>query len=442
MALDRPSRRARLLPTDPPTGEVPPLPHWTEPPTGAVPAIFADDRRAGDRRRLDVWAPSPVRSRASVPKAPTGPSPTSPTTSPASTMKLGALAERAPSTKTRRSNATSPSAAAATARPGARTWSRRRRGRRGAPVADPPDPRPLPSGRIWAARRGRSRDLPTAIMTAAAVAVVAIVCFTQGTAGPRCSPRSSSGSRRSSSRARCRSAGSGPATLVALVAARSLPIAAQNYGTDAYPVFFGLVVVFSMLWFLWEITPGRPLPGVASTLLVVRLRRRARRFRRACARVARRRRPDPRCRAVRDRLRRVRLLRRLAVRPQPIAPRVSPNKTVEGTRRGHARLGRSSAADRGRRHLRGSIRGRRARARCSASSSRSARSSATSASRCSSATSAQGLRLAAAGPRRRARPLRLAAVLPPDRLLPRPAVQDPVTEARLRPDRGGDAPVG
>ena len=29
-----------------------------------------------------------------------------------------------------------------------------------------------------------------------------------------------------------------------------------------------MVVIVSMLWFLWEITPGRPLPSVASTVLV------------------------------------------------------------------------------------------------------------------------------------------------------------------------------
>ena len=59
-----------------------------------------------------------------------------------------------------------------------------------------------------------------------------------------------------------------PATLVALVASTTMPLAAKHYGTAAYPVFFGLVVIVSMLWFLWEITPGRPLPGVASTVLV------------------------------------------------------------------------------------------------------------------------------------------------------------------------------
>ena len=41
--------------TDLPTGEVPPLPHWTEPATGAVPAIFADDSdQPADE--LDAWA--------------------------------------------------------------------------------------------------------------------------------------------------------------------------------------------------------------------------------------------------------------------------------------------------------------------------------------------------------------------------------------------------
>jgi len=47
-----------------------------------------------------------------------------------------------------------------------------------------------------------------------------------------------------------------------------MPLAARTYGSNAYPVFFAMVVIVSMLWFLWEITPGRPLPSVASTLLV------------------------------------------------------------------------------------------------------------------------------------------------------------------------------
>ncbi len=41
----------------------------------------------------------------------------------------------------------------------------------------------------------------------------------------------------------------------------------KHYGVGAYPIYFGLVVVVSMLWFLWEVTPGRPLLGVATTVL-------------------------------------------------------------------------------------------------------------------------------------------------------------------------------
>ena len=41
----------------------------------------------------------------------------------------------------------------------------------------------------------------------------------------------------------------------------------KHYGLGAYPIYFALVVVVSMLWFLWEVTPGRPLLGVATTVL-------------------------------------------------------------------------------------------------------------------------------------------------------------------------------
>ena len=71
----RPSRRS-----DQPSGEVPPLPHWTEPPTGAVPAIFAD-ADAPDAEEVDAVGTSPVHRRAFGPRAPTGPRPTSPRTS-------------------------------------------------------------------------------------------------------------------------------------------------------------------------------------------------------------------------------------------------------------------------------------------------------------------------------------------------------------------------
>ena len=57
------------------------------------------------------------------------------------------------------------------------------------------------------------------------------------------------------------------ATPLALLASATLPLAVKHYGVGAYPIYFALVVVVSMLWFLWEVTPGRPLLGVATTVL-------------------------------------------------------------------------------------------------------------------------------------------------------------------------------
>jgi phosphatidate cytidylyltransferase len=64
-----------------------------------------------------------------------------------------------------------------------------------------------------------------------------------------------------------RAGGFRPAVPLALLASATLPLAARDYGLQAMLAFTVLVVVFSLLWFLWEITPGRPLAGVASTVL-------------------------------------------------------------------------------------------------------------------------------------------------------------------------------
>jgi phosphatidate cytidylyltransferase len=104
-------------------------------------------------------------------------------------------------------------------------------------------------------------------MTAAAVVIVALVCFRVGpnatvvlaaliigvAAAELCNTLQAKGMR--------------PATVLAILAALTLPIAAKHYGSGAYPVYFALIVVFSMLWFLWRVTPGRPLLSVATTVL-------------------------------------------------------------------------------------------------------------------------------------------------------------------------------
>jgi len=238
-------------PGEAPSGEVPKLPHWTEPPTGAVPAIFADDSEGED---LEAWAAvgnSQPRFRAEGSDWAESDFADDLSDEP---LKLGAIGNEAPIDEEEAF---------------ARDLAARRgpRGRRGAPPRRPAPRAARPEAE--AAREAAApRDLPTAIMTASAVAVVAIVCFTRGSAATVALAAAIVGVATLELASSLQKRGLRPATLVALVACTLIPIAAYNYGTAAYPVFFSLVVIVSMLWFLWEITPGRPLPSVASTLLV------------------------------------------------------------------------------------------------------------------------------------------------------------------------------
>ncbi|GIU89453.1 MAG: phosphatidate cytidylyltransferase [Acidimicrobiia bacterium] len=266
-----PDRHAEPAPSEPQTGEVPALPHWTEPPTGAVPAIFAEDLDAEpDADELDAWssfAGNQPRFRAEGSdwaEADFADDELSELTG--ENAELGALASaevvdddeafaqelaqrrrRTPRGRAARTMVTTPPPAAATPRPR---------------VAEPHDAAELaPPGPTAA------RDLPTAIITAAAVAVVALVCFRQGTFWTALLAAAVVGLGTVEFAAALQARGFRPASLLALVASAGLPIAAREFGAPAYPVFFALLVVFSMLWFLWEVTPGRPLLGVATTVL-------------------------------------------------------------------------------------------------------------------------------------------------------------------------------
>ncbi len=233
-------------PAEPPTGEIPPLPHWTEPPTGAVPAIFADDRDEVDDD-LDAWATisgSQPRFRAEgsdwaeadYAEELSGEHNT-----------FGALDEAEPVDEE-----------AAFAEELA---ARRRRPARPRPTAPraPAAPEHAPTG------VAPQRDLATALMTAAAIAIIALISF-----------------RRPTWTALFACVIVGVATLelanalrtkalrmagpIAFGASLTLPIAAKHYGPGAYPVYLVVVVLFSFLWFLLEVTPGRPLVGVATTV--------------------------------------------------------------------------------------------------------------------------------------------------------------------------------
>jgi phosphatidate cytidylyltransferase len=251
-----------------PGAEVPPLPHWTEPPTGAVPAIFADDTGEHEVDDLDAWAPltgGTPRFRAEGSdwaEADFGDDLSD------ENERLGALSEAEPvdeeaefaeALAQRRRRIPRPSrgrGAAATTAVAAGAAPLARSSRR----ALPPE----------AETNGRSapvRDLPTAIMTAATIVIVALVCFSVGRTTTALLAAVIIGIASIEFSAALRTKGFRSATLLALIASASLPLAVKHYGVGAYPIYFALVVVVSMLWFLWEVTPGRPLLGISTTVL-------------------------------------------------------------------------------------------------------------------------------------------------------------------------------
>jgi phosphatidate cytidylyltransferase len=246
-------------PPETPTGEldIPPLPHWSEPATGAVPAIFADDEAEEPDADLDAWAslsgsqPRFRAENADWAEADFGADLAE------SEPRVGALSNEAPVDE---------DAAFAEALEARRTRTTR-------PPAAPRRPAPAPQRRApqsayaESARPAGGRDLPTALATAAIIAAIALLCFNLGTFWTSLLAAVIVGACALEFANGLQAKGFRPATIIAALGAAGLVLAARKYGVEAYPIFFGLVVVFSFLWFLLEITPGRPTLGVATTLL-------------------------------------------------------------------------------------------------------------------------------------------------------------------------------
>jgi phosphatidate cytidylyltransferase len=249
-----------------PSGEVPPLPHWTEPATGVVPAILADDEHDELDDDLEAWATvsgSQPRFRAEgsdwaeadFSEELTG-----------EESNLGALSEDGPVDE----EAEFAEALAA----------RRRRPAKAAATPAKPKPPAPPREKPPAPRRpprepdlappgpSAARDLPTAIATAGAVVVVALICFRLGTKATAVLAAVIVGVAAIEFSNALRTKGLRLATPLVLLASATMPLAAKHYGIGSYPVYFALVAVFSMLWFLLQVTPGRPLMGVAMSILV------------------------------------------------------------------------------------------------------------------------------------------------------------------------------
>ncbi len=243
------------------------LPHWSEPPTGQMPAVFAD--ATADDDDLDAWAAlSGSQPRYRAEGGDWGDADDLAEALGATDdddLHQGALAEPEPdvadddeafvqAVRARRRSGTRQvvtSTPTPTARPAA---ARPRR---------PNAPRPgdmLPSS---------GRDLNVAMLTAGIFALIAIACFMIGRAATSVLAAVVVGVCALELANVLHEKGLRPATVPVVAGCAAMPVAAYHYGSlSAFPVVLTVVTVTSMLWYLWQVGPGRAVIGVATSMLV------------------------------------------------------------------------------------------------------------------------------------------------------------------------------
>lgn len=221
------------------------LPHWTEPATGEVPRILPEDDIEADD---DAWAAfaSKPRFRTDADDWEDHDFDTDMLKND-DTSQMGALAEvvddddefdaQVAQRRTRRPSSSRPEPRRAGG------------GRAPRPAADDlPEP---------AEPVGPPPDLSIRVVTAGVVAVVALLCFAIGrgatallvavVAALACLEFCEGLRRR----------GFSPATLIATLGSAAIVLVAYDQGTAAFPLVGAVVVVFSLLWYLFEAVPPR-----------------------------------------------------------------------------------------------------------------------------------------------------------------------------------------
>jgi phosphatidate cytidylyltransferase len=238
-----------------------PLPHWTEPPTGEVPMIPPDEESdvedeawasgGGPRFRSDAsdWGDTDF-----------GEDPLHD-----DTTALGALVDLpevdedevfAAEVEARR-------APPRRERPRAARPTRSTRAPGGAP---PPYPGPE-EGRGVAPSPPSRDDLMTRVITGVVLAVVALICFALGRPATAVLVTVIVTAAGFELYEGFRRAGFQPATLIGLLGCVSIVGVAYNYGERAFGLVTALVVVFSLLWYLFKVVNARPMVNAAVTVL-------------------------------------------------------------------------------------------------------------------------------------------------------------------------------
>jgi phosphatidate cytidylyltransferase len=256
------------VPTPRPTAPQPrdtsgpvPLPHWTEPPTGEVPMIPPDDERdvedeawasgAGPRFRSDAsdWGDTDF-----------GEDPLHD-----DTTALGALVDL-PEVDEDEVFAAEVEARRAPPRRGRTRDTRASRPTRAPSGAPPPFPG-IDEPRGVAPSALARDDLMTRVITGVVLAVVALICFAIGRPATAVLVTVIVTAAGFELYEGFRRAGFQPATLIGLLGCVSIVGVAYNYGERAFGLVTALVVVFSLLWYLFKVVNARPMVNAAVTVL-------------------------------------------------------------------------------------------------------------------------------------------------------------------------------
>ena len=112
-----------------------------------------------------------------------------------------------------------------------------------------------------------ANDLTTRIVTAVAIAVVAIVAFSLGRAATAVLATVIVTAAAFELFDGFRRAGFQPATVIGLLGAASMVGIAYNHGESAFPLVTALVAAFTLFWYLAKVVHARPMANAAVTVL-------------------------------------------------------------------------------------------------------------------------------------------------------------------------------
>ncbi|HYV60794.1 MAG TPA: phosphatidate cytidylyltransferase [Acidimicrobiia bacterium] len=254
---------SRIRPEPPPdVGGPVQLPHWTEPPTGEVPTVISGEQPAAeDDDDLEAWK----SVGGQTPRYRTEDSDwaerdfSSPEFLKDDSLALGALRDRDLPEDDDDDDEAFETEVAARRRRGN---GRRRPVRRTRPPGTLEEEEPAPVD-----THGPPPDLVTRLLTAAAIAVVALIMLKLGRGATTILVAVIVGAAAFELYEAFRRAGYHPATVIGLLGCVSIVGIAYTDGLDAFPLVTILVVAFTMLWYMLEVVKARPIVNIAITLL-------------------------------------------------------------------------------------------------------------------------------------------------------------------------------